>query len=399
MCVAKQEQRVRASWTRLFAALPETSRPSRTLNLLAALQLSWCTFFHVILQALLLQPPPVAILSSEESVLGGAARRWSEVPAARQASRGVGSWLRFSSRPRLQCFELVRRRVALLAAMNPLLTGPRTSGPAGHSRVGEAARPGLDEGSSVPLYSFPTREQQQPLSAASPSGPASSGRWPAAAVEGGSASAARYCSELFRGDMCCKLWFTATRRHTLGLLKSATDLLRVALVDAREALNSHIPDDVVVLLTGHNRESCCVANHKLFWPYPPTLLKFNPELRVGLLLSRRRGWRGVGGARRESQRVFVFSLSGARRRPVHGGRGSPAINAASLGSELGLGSEGGVDELRRRLLRASLRQVLHGSHLRTAERRPPSLASSESSSPLSRCFCDGCESVRRTRSI
>lgn len=94
-----------------------------------------------------------------------------------------------------------------------------------------------------------------------------------------------YCSELFRGEMCCKLWFTVTRRHTLPFLQCATDLLLKALVEERETLNAHIPNDIVALFAGHKKGSCCIANHKLFWPYAPTLLRLNPHLRVRKLSS------------------------------------------------------------------------------------------------------------------
>lgn len=101
-----------------------------------------------------------------------------------------------------------------------------------------------------------------------------------------------YLKQLFSGGFCCKLWFTATRRHTLPLLDTVTGLLRIALTEQREELNAHLPKDIVELLAAHAPHSCCVANHKLFWPYPPTLLKVNSAIQVRLLDPR--GWMGGG---------------------------------------------------------------------------------------------------------
>ncbi|KAL8448903.1 hypothetical protein Emed_003473 [Eimeria media] len=80
--------------------------------------------------------------------------------------------------------------------------------------------------------------------------------------------------------MCCKLWFTVPRSNSRKLLSRLTDLLRCAVVDQREDVNAHIPHDIFRGIAGHTRDKVCIANHKAFWPHPPTLLYLFRDLKV-----------------------------------------------------------------------------------------------------------------------
>ncbi|KAL8450237.1 hypothetical protein Emed_002594 [Eimeria media] len=98
-------------------------------------------------------------------------------------------------------------------------------------------------------------------------------------------SAEVYLDRLFTGNLCCKLWFTVRRAHTRSLMNCLTHLLRLALTQQREDLNSHIPQPLLDLLVAHAHEVCCLANHKIFWPYPPTLFRVLQGLQVRLPLA------------------------------------------------------------------------------------------------------------------
>ncbi|XP_026190127.1 uncharacterized protein LOC34617843 [Cyclospora cayetanensis] len=100
-----------------------------------------------------------------------------------------------------------------------------------------------------------------------------------------------YWDSLFSGNVCCKLWFTVPRASTKKLLSRLTDLLRAAIVDQREEINSHIPIDVIRTLAGHTRGKVCIVNHKSFWPHPPTLLHLFGDLKLYWAEKRVRNWR------------------------------------------------------------------------------------------------------------
>lgn len=89
-----------------------------------------------------------------------------------------------------------------------------------------------------------------------------------------------YQESLFSGDLCCKLWFTVPRSASRKFLSRLTDLLRSAVVDQREDVNAHIPHEVFRGLAGHTRDKVCIANHKVFWPYPLTLLHLFGDMKV-----------------------------------------------------------------------------------------------------------------------
>lgn len=92
--------------------------------------------------------------------------------------------------------------------------------------------------------------------------------------------AAGYWDSLFSGDLCCKLWFTVPRCTSRKLVARLTDLLRTAVVDQRHDVNAHIPQDVLRGIAGHTRDKVCIANHKAFWPHPPTLLYLFGDMKV-----------------------------------------------------------------------------------------------------------------------
>src|SRR5699024_3227743 len=50
-----------------------------------------------------------------------------------------------------------------------------------------------------------------------------------------------YNKYIFNGDLCCKLWFSITRRDTLDVLIIINKLLIIALTKQRKELNQHIP--------------------------------------------------------------------------------------------------------------------------------------------------------------
>lgn len=89
-----------------------------------------------------------------------------------------------------------------------------------------------------------------------------------------------YWESLFSGDLCCKLWFTVPRSTSRKLVSRLTDLLRSAVVDQREDVNAHIPQDIFRGIAGHTRDKVCIANHKAFWPHPPTLLYLFGDMKV-----------------------------------------------------------------------------------------------------------------------
>eukprot|EP00922_Rhytidocystis_sp_ex-Travisia-forbesii_P056294 GHVS01083344.1.p1 GENE.GHVS01083344.1~~GHVS01083344.1.p1 ORF type:complete len:965 (-),score=196.97 GHVS01083344.1:184-3078(-) len=100
----------------------------------------------------------------------------------------------------------------------------------------------------------------------------------------------------FGGRLCCKLWFTVTLNHSARFCTTLTSLQAQAVTADRRALNSHIPDRVVRLLSSHLPEvdstdeelSCssvarqrfCSGNHKNFFPHPPTCMTAIPHLRI-----------------------------------------------------------------------------------------------------------------------
>lgn len=99
-----------------------------------------------------------------------------------------------------------------------------------------------------------------------------------------------FADSVFLSDICCKLWFTVPRIYAQPLLSFLTGCIAEAAGGReRMKLNGHIPQDVLFPLTSHGASSgkTCISNHKSFWPFPPTLIKFFPEMKVRLSLSRR----------------------------------------------------------------------------------------------------------------
>ncbi|KAL8269249.1 hypothetical protein Esti_006829 [Eimeria stiedai] len=130
--------------------------------------------------------------------------------------------------------------------------------------AGVARWGGVDFGPPVIFSPWDRTPVSPPASSSSSSSSSGSRSLPLAEV---------YLDRLFTGDLCCKLWFTVRREHTRAVLEALTLLLRLALTLQREELNPHLPQGLLDLLVAHAHGDCCLANHKIFWPYPPTLFR------------------------------------------------------------------------------------------------------------------------------